>query len=379
MTETTAKSYRVRPYEPRDRERMLALYTEVFGEQPDGWFDWKYLDNPATDEPVIFVAEEDGELVGARPTLPLEMQVGTERRLAVVLVNPMVHPDHRRRGIFSRMAEYSREHLGEREPSIAIGFPGEEVKDALVKRHSTFALDVGVVAPTPTHLRIQNPGTLVATKTDDERYRTLGRATTPLATGYLAVRDALAPSSSDLTVCRHADPPIDALVSLADESPPDRVRVARDETFYRWRVADPSYEYATYTAHRGDRLLAAVVVGDPTVRTVSARSVHVTETLPLGGGDREQANALSQLLGRAASDYADADMLMAAGAATPERLLRGRGFHSNTSPPLSMVTESEYLVARPLTEAEVRDWTVGGVDVSNAENWQYSYCLREVG
>ena len=379
MTETTAEAYSVRPYEPRDRDGVLALYAEVFGEQPEGWFDWKYLDNPATDDPTIFVAEENGELVGARPTLPLEMQVGTERRLAVVLVNPMVHPDHRRRGIFSRMAEYSRESLAGSAPSIAIGFPGEEVKDALVKRHSTFALDVGVVVPTPSHFRIQNPGALAATKTNDRRYRTFARASTPLATGYLALRDALAPSPSDLTVRRHADPPLDALVALADEHPRSTVRVARDETFYRWRFANPSYEYATYTARRGDRLLAAVVVGEPTVRTVSARSVHVTETLPLGGGDRQQANALSHLLGRVASDYADADMLMAAGTATPERLLRGRGFHSTTSPPLSMLTESEYLVARPLTDGEVRDWTVGGVAVSNPENWQYSYCLREVG
>jgi hypothetical protein len=379
MTETTAKSYSVRPYEPRDRDSVLALYTEVFGEQPEGWFDWKYLDTPATDEPVIFVAEEGDELIGARPTLPLEMQVGAERRLAVVLVNPMVHPDHRRRGIFNQMAEYSREHLAERAPSIAIGFPGEAVKDALVKRHSTFALDVGVVAPTPSYFRIQNPGALAATKTDDERFRTLARASAPLATGYLALRDAFASSSDTLTVRRHADPPIDALVSLADDHSREMVRVARDETFYRWRFADPSYEYATYTARRGDRLLAAVVVGQPTVRTVSARNVHVTETLPLDGGDRQQANALSHLLGRVASDYADADLLMAAGTTMPERLLRSRGFHSNTSLPLSMVTESGYLVARPLTDAEVRDWTIGGVDASNPENWQYSYCLREVG
>ena len=60
------------------------------------YFRWKYLDNPYCDEPVISIAEKDGDVVGMRGALGAVWQIGPAYEPAFCLGDTVVSPGHRK-------------------------------------------------------------------------------------------------------------------------------------------------------------------------------------------------------------------------------------------------------------------------------------------
>lgn len=376
MTATTTDAYAIRQYEPSDREGFLSLYREVFGERPAAWFDWKFVENPYADEVPVCVVEHDGEIVGARPSVVFPLSVGGRSVLALLQVDPMVHPDHRGRGLFTRMVEHVYDHYATREPCVSIGFPNEAVKSGLEKLHAKLSLDRGLVGRLPEHYRVQDPDALLAGDAERPASRTLARAATLAARGYLRGRDALAGRASGVTVERVAGVPAGRLAALGRTAIPPEAHAARDEAFYAWRFANPRYRYETYVARRAGEPTAAVVAG--TRREAGATVVHVSDAVPLVGYDA-RAEALSATLSRLTSDHRDAAVIAAAGSSLPSDVLRAHGFHSTESFPLSRVSATSYFVARPLVDGPVAEWTVNGRRLGEPAEWRLSFCEREIG
>ncbi len=369
--QTTDETYDVRLYEPRDREDLLALWDDVLGKEPGAWFDWKFRDNPYLDEVPICVTEYDGEVVGARPSFPLPLRVGDDSLLALVQEGAMVHADHRRRGLFTRMVEHLYDHYADREPAASIGFPNDRVVSALRNLDSRLSLSGGVVDRLPIYYRVQDPAAMTG---DGDRPGWLARLAGPAVRPYLAVRDATAPGADDVRIERRPGVPAATLASLAGEHAPAAAHAARDERFYRWRFAHPRFEYATYVARRDGRPVAAVVAGRE--RDATPPVVHVSEALPPTG---ERPDALSALLGELVADSADAALVAAAGPRLPDRVLLAHGFLPDTRAPLSAVTTPDNFVARPLTSDDVATWNRDGVRLSNRDGWTLSFCERELG
>ncbi|MFC6728132.1 GNAT family N-acetyltransferase, partial [Natronoarchaeum mannanilyticum] len=150
---TASDGYVVRPYRPSDREQFLELYETVFGKSRTAeWFSWRY-GGPYADRPRMFVAERNGELVGAEPFISFSMRAGDGTTLAIQPADAMVHPDHRRNGLLTRMTEQALEYFGGREPSFVFNFPNEAAKGAYLKLGW---VEVGTVA---TAYRVHNPST----------------------------------------------------------------------------------------------------------------------------------------------------------------------------------------------------------------------------
>src|SRR6056297_2662577 len=130
---TTSDAYVVRPHRPGDRARFLELYDDVFdASRSEEWFSWRY-GGPYADRPRMFVAERNGELVGAEPFISFSMRAGDEVELAIQPADAMVHPDHRRNGLLTRMTEQALDYFEDREPSFVFNFPNEEAKSAYLK------------------------------------------------------------------------------------------------------------------------------------------------------------------------------------------------------------------------------------------------------
>ncbi|WP_224333678.1 GNAT family N-acetyltransferase [Haloprofundus halobius] len=369
------EGYRVRQYEPGDRATVLSLYETVFDRTDPNWFDWRYVDNPYLDETPIAVAETaDGELVGARPSVPIPLRAGDERVLAVVQVDPMVHPDHRRQGLFSKMVTHVYDHYASREPQVSIGFPNEAVLGALEKLGERLSLHRGVTREFPVYYRVQNP-TALTSLGGDRTSKTLGKLATAATRGYLSLRTGT-PDDADVSVRRERDVPAGELATLAASSPLPQAHADRDAEFYAWRYANPRFEYETLLAERGGSPVAAFVVG--TQLGLDSTVVHVTDVAPLTGGEA-WTDAVDALLARVVADNEDADLLSVFGEAIPDRLLRKYGFVANDEAPLSRVTSANYLVARPLTDETVEEWVVGGQRLSAGERWRFTFCEREIG
>ncbi|WP_331233273.1 GNAT family N-acetyltransferase [Natronorarus salvus] len=374
MAETDALSssdpgteeYAVRLYEPGDREAFERLYDTVFGEGSEEWFDWKYVENPAVSHVPIVIAECGGDLVAARPCVPIWMTAGDERVLAIRFGDTMVHPEHRRRGLFSRTTRWCLEYYTDVEPVFGFNHPNDASLPGYRK------LGGRVVGRTPVRYRVQNPVALLDGSGD--LFSRGERVARPLTRAYFGARERFAPPTSGLSVRRERSIPVETLSRLYGRAPPDGVHAERGAEFYRWRFANPQWRYTAYVAERGDEPLSAVVTGERSVGGVDL--VTLVEVVPLAE-NHARVDAVSALFSRIVADHADADLLAYSGRAVPGVVLSRYGFHADDVAPLSFVARPTELVVYDLTGGRAPSWSVGGYGLLDPGSWALSFCERD--
>ncbi len=353
---TTSSAYRsaihrVRPFRPGDREGILSLYRTVFGGDPSAeWFAWKYEDNPYAVEVPVVVATFDGEVVGCRAFFALEMAVDGDPCLALQPCDTMVHPDHRRRGLFVRMNRFAVDRYAERPPAFCFNFPNDSSKPG------NEAVGWRPVGRVPMYYRVTDPaGALAALAGSGDRAASTSRASSssgPVADAVGVAHRAgdrlLAPSSHRIRC--HESPPIATLAALYGQAPPTGIHAVRSERFYRWRLANPERRYHAYVAARGGEPVAAVVVSP------APDHVRIVDAVPREGA----LDARRDLLAAVCREYADRSYVTAFGAAVDEPLWYR--FLPDTRPPLSTVIRptTRTLYARDLGSEAVEGRSITG-------------------
>lgn len=354
--------YAVRLFEPRDRAGFLSLYDRVFGGRSDGWFDWKYAGNPYTDHVSIVLALDGETVVGAKAGMGFELARAGRRLPALQPADTMVHPDHRRRGLYSRMTEYMKDHYADRERALFFNYPNEATLAGSLKHGWE---RVGTVT---TRYRVHDPAAVAGLDAGplgagplDGVVDAVGRG---LASGLLGARRLVAGGgerrspTGDTTpfrVRRHETVPVETLAGLYRRHVPDRFHVVRDERYLRWRYGNPDWAYTAYTVERDGEAVCGAVVGRGHVNAVEEASL--VDVLPLGGParaaptSRTPSPAATALLGRVLEDYRDVDVVTASDDAFPAATLSAYGFLPDTGPPLSWVSSPSILVAYPLSSA----------------------------
>lgn len=359
-SEPETEGYLIRPFDDGDVEAFLALHSRVF--DPDygrEWFDWKYRNPPYLDHVPIVVAERDGELTGARPFFALELQVNGEPTLTLQPADTMVHPDHRRKGLFTRMTERALERYRDGEPAFFFNFPNDRSRPGYLK------LGWKRVGEVPTYYRVQDPAAL--TGDDASGWKTLAtRVARPLFAGYNRLVDARSRPPPGIRVVGHDAPPPGTFATLGDRGADVGIHVHRDERFYRWRFGTPAWDYVAYVARAGGDLLAGMVVG----RSRDGSVAKVTDVAPLPPAVPE--DALRSLLARAVRDHAEFPVVAAPPALT-RRAAAGAGFHSDGRPPLSAVATRTSHVVRAFDD----DWTHNGADLTDPDNWRMTFSERD--
>ncbi|WP_253736479.1 GNAT family N-acetyltransferase [Halohasta salina] len=358
---TGREAYRIRRYRPDDRAAFDSLYESVFGRPAtDDWFAWRFVEPPAVDEIPIFVAEADGELVGARPFLCFRLETGSRRLLGVQTCDTMVHPDHRRRGLFTRMTERAYDHYGSREePVVQFSVPNQYSRPGYLK------LGCAVVGPFALSHRIHRPESLV----DDDRLARLAGAGRPILRLYNTARQRLtAPTGGDdIGVRCHDRVPSETFEELYETAVPNRIHAVRSRAFYEWRFDNPRWTYRAYTAHRGGEPVAGIVTG---TKTANGRTrMQLTDVVPLVGG-RYRRSALAALLRRILSDAGFVDLVSARPGAIPAELLAAFGFAPDDRFPLSLATTTTLLITKLIDGREDDRWLVDGHDLQDPTSWQ---------
>ncbi|ELZ22131.1 GNAT family N-acetyltransferase [Natrinema limicola] len=367
----TATQYTVRAFDLADRATFLSMYETVFGhERSADWFRWKFSENPFADHVPIIVASDDGDPVGFRSFFAQELRAGDTILPAFQPCDTMVHPDHRKRGLFDRMNERAIERYTDGRPSCFFNFPNEHSKRGN-RKHGW--REIGTV---PAYYRPQNPaGVLERVATDTQH--TAQRRSRASETGVAAavtntLRDVvtathrvcdrlLVDDESTLEIERTTPPPADTLAAIYRRSIPDAIHANRTAAFYRWRFDNPSQTYTSYVARRAGEPVAALVVSS------AADHVRLVETLPRTL--ETEAAALEALLVAALEDFADRSYVEAFGETLPTPL-RFR-FYPDTRAPLSTLLRptSRTLFARNLTDGiniestSVTSWTFSRLEL----------------
>jgi GNAT superfamily N-acetyltransferase len=346
-------SYVIRRFQPGDRDRYLSLHEVVFGTRPsEAWFDWKYRDNPYADAVPIVVAEHDGELVGARSFFALPLRAGGERFRARQACDTMVHPDHRRKGVFTRMTERALSLLARADPVLSFNFPNEKTLAGNLK------LGWHYVEQLPVRYRIQPAATDAGSMPSP-----LSPVLTAGVRAHNRLRDATAPRSPDVSVTSPSTLPVETLATLAERGSVGGVHVPRSRRFYRWRYDRPDRAYEAFLARRDGDPVAAVVA------TQGDGDGRVLEFVPRTDKDPAVASAL---LGAVVHRYDEASLLTTLADDVDPSVLRARGFYSGRRWPLSRVVGKRHFVVRPFGPGDP-DWHLQALDVRRPENWTLGF------
>lgn len=110
---------RVRPYRPGDRDEVIGLLTSHRRSRRHGpdretrlaMWDWQFHRHPFRwqDEPLIWVCEERGEIIGSRGGIPARIRIQGTVHTAFWGIDLMTHPDHRRRGVATAILRWCEE------------------------------------------------------------------------------------------------------------------------------------------------------------------------------------------------------------------------------------------------------------------------------
>ncbi|WP_336024794.1 GNAT family N-acetyltransferase [Halobellus salinisoli] len=362
-----AAEYEIRRYCPRDRAGFLSLYESVWG-RPKGraWFDWRFESNPYADRVEIIVAEHRGTVVGAEPLLAFPLATDEGSITARQPVDWIVHPDHRRRGLFTRMTEELLSTAAERTP-LLFNFPSALLRPGLEKFDWT---ELGSV---PTRYRLHNL-TRFAPEDGGLVPRAIGvaaRAGSPALRTCLGAVERATSRSTAVDVDRVDRVDVPAVRAVYRDTRPDAIHVPREEPFLAWRFSNPRWETTTYVAREGERPVATIVAA--TERVDDSVLTRILDVQPMGG-DGERAAAFEAALCALVSDHTASDCLEAAATPFPE-VLRRHGFLSDAGFPLAHVSTPTTHAVRPLT-SDVDNAL--GCDVLDAEEWILAMGDRDV-
>lgn len=366
---------RIRDYRSGDLGGFLDLYETVWDRRRDAaWFRWRFEENPYVDHVPMVVARSDGDLVGAEPCLVFRLRSGETTTLGFQPADWIVHPDHRRQGLFTSMTEATLDRYADGPAGLYYNFPSDAILPGLQKQGWR------VCGTVPTFYRIQNPSAVVAQKLPSGKSTTrmalaLGRMSKPLAGGYLELVDRYPRSGTDVSVEAHETLPVETLTALYERTVPEQIHVQRDADFYRWRFDNPDWSVRTYVASSDGGPVAALVVGTECVRGCVA--TRLLDVLPLDGSAPEPT--LRALVHRAVDDASGADMVAYSGTAISSGILCRCGFQTDDSFPLSYLSRQSSMVARPVTRDADGPWPFEDRNPADVSDWTLSMAGQDIG
>jgi GNAT superfamily N-acetyltransferase len=360
--------YDIRWYRPADRAQFIDLYADVLDtwEHSPEWFDWKYVSNPYVDHVPIVVATTDGDLVGARSFFALPMAVGGEPHRALQPCDTMVHPDHRRRGLFTRMTERAIDRYEDREPAFFFNFPNEKTLEGNRK------LGWRRVGTAPVAYRVEDVTPLLATQTKAPGHGAAGSVATGLVAAHNRLRDRRAVTSSSVAVNHEETVPVETLSEIYAERPPATIHARRDPAFYRWRLSNPNWNYRAVVGDAGDQRAAVVVARTPPGKLYGPEVTRVTDVVPLTDHEGRE-RVLAALLAEVRDSYPSTDLFVAPGT-LPDAVLREQGFYREGEPPLSYLRRG-----RPQLVRALDSWAPEGLRLTDPDNWTTTFLERDTG
>lgn len=233
----------------------------------EAFFRWKHLDNPSGPSP-MWVAVEDGAIVGFRTMMRWTFSSGTGSRSAVRAVDTATHPDHHRRGIFTLLTEAAIAELTDAGVSFVFNTPNDKSRPGYLRMGWD---EAGVLA---ARFRVRRP---------------VG------AIRMLGARTAAAKWSERISAGDTIDAALDDVAALAASTSPEGIHTDRTGEHLLWRYG---FEPLAYRVIRTDD--AAAIVR-------SRRRGSATETVvaELFAGDDTAARGLLARVGReCGGDYA---------------------------------------------------------------------------
>lgn len=111
-----SNDYEIIRYSPAFEREIIELLAPMWGTDmalTTAYFEWKHCQNPYVDEPIFYLCLYDGRVVGVRACFGARWQLDQLGQYVNCLADAdaIVHPDHRRRGLLTKMTLAALEDL----------------------------------------------------------------------------------------------------------------------------------------------------------------------------------------------------------------------------------------------------------------------------
>jgi len=242
------------------------------------FFAWKHEENPFGAS-LAWVAEEAGRIIGFRTFMRWEFEQGAEVVRAARAVDTATHPDHRGKGIFSRLTLHSLDELQAAGVAFVFNTPNDQSRPGYLK------MGWQVLGRLPTVVR---PSSLAAVGR-------MARARIP-AELWSTPTGAAEPAGTVLADAHG----IEQL--LRSQPPAGALQTRRTAAYLAWRYGGMAS--LRYRAHVSDGGLDRGVALFRLRRRGPALEVAIGDLLVPGGDSRRAAALAREVLRLSGADYA---------------------------------------------------------------------------
>lgn len=320
-------------------------------------WNWKYLQNPlASPNHEIIVAIDKGTIIGARPFMLCEIWIKDEKIKTAQPCDAMVHPGHRRQGIFDRMNQFAIEYFKQIGYALFYDFPNRMSLPGNLKQGWK------IVSPVESLFRLVNPHRVASYALKN---KFLGSGLGFLYDIFLNARTRKHSSSSlfEITVLDQFTDELKEVDTLRDKSGIDLVR---SETYLRWRFdRHPKHRYKYILAKRDSKLWGYAVINKQS-RSHGLVYGMIVDYLVKDGDIECFCEIMNRCIGEL--EELECDLLFTWAFTQPsfrEKLIKGFGFKASSKFPYNRLWENGHFVTRELDKQILEE-----VDIYNKGNWR---------
>jgi hypothetical protein len=118
--------YSIKKITADDFKYLIPLMKNCFGDDVNiDYFKWKFLKNPAGLVEGYAAVTENGEFAAYYGVIPESYSIKGETKIIYQSCDTMTHSEHRRKGLFRKLAAHCYDELEKEEKLFIIGFSGE--------------------------------------------------------------------------------------------------------------------------------------------------------------------------------------------------------------------------------------------------------------
>ena len=372
--------YEIVRYRPELKRQIIELQTHLWSPNLSlntSYFEWKYEWNPFVGEPLIYVAMHDGKAIGMRGFFGVQWECGvpTQRFTGLYADDMVIAPEHRNRGLMSKIMTFAFEDLAAKEygyafnlsaglvtlqSSLSMGWRSAGWVRPMRRRRWATVLQRGglrrmknlaVFSDKPSGFASQRLARLCHSLEDDDLQQI---NCTLKHTPGISVEDA---------------PRCAAMAELVGRiGGSGRIRHVMDSEYFQWRFQNPlsRYRYIFYWGE--NRLQAYLVLQEYT----SEHRNWNWSVLNIVNWEASSAAAQERVLKVALTGFAKGRDLVLWSATLPEptiELLRKSGFRFLT-PPTNVNHFPPAILVRPIANFHAGgEWTLGGRNLLDLAAW----------
>jgi GNAT superfamily N-acetyltransferase len=370
-------NYEIVRYQPGLKRQVIELQTHLWSPNLSlntRYFEWKYERNPYVKEPLIYLAMHYGKVIGMRGLFGVQWECGvpTQRFTNLYADDMVIAPEHRSRGLMSKIMTFAFEDLAARgyeyafnlsaglmtlRSSLSMGWRSAGWVRPMRRRSWPTVLQRGVLRRMKKLPVFSDRFVCFAS----QRLAGLGRSLkdTDLKQINSTFKHPPGLSVEDAPHCAAMAELVGRIGSTG------RIRHVRDSEYFQWRFQNPLSRYR-YIFWEEDRLEGYLVLQAYTSEYADRNLLNIVNW------EASSAAIQEGLLKVALTVFAKGRELMIWSATLPQstnELLRKSGFRILT-PPTNVTDFPPAILVRPIAGFDLGgEWILGGRHLLDLETW----------